>query len=232
MKTLFFLVLLALLPSICLEAKSKKKHKLQKITNQGAFTHIYNNAGWGKNSLGEAHSGPGSTVESSQEYIAFLQKFIREHTIRTIVDVGCGDWEVMKHINLTGIRYIGIDVVQSVIEKNQQKYATPTIAFIHADATTFDLPVADLFLSKDVLQHIPNEDILLITAQFPKFRHCLVTNDINLKRPAKNNKPLLNRGGWHPLDLTQPPFNLTGTAVLTYKLKNTPYPKRMFHIMH
>jgi hypothetical protein len=78
-----------------------------------------------------------------------------------------------------------------------------------------NLPSADLLICKDVLQHLPNEDILLLLPQLKKFKHCLLINDVNPMSLTSDN-PNCSLVGYRHLDLTKPPFNLSGQKILTF----------------
>lgn len=184
-------------------------------TPEEIFTNIYNNAVWGIDVHGEGTSGPGSTVQNTREYVRFLQQFLKDKTITSVVDLGCGDWQFSRHIDWSNIHYQGLDVVKSVVEKNQRKFGAPNIHFCHADGTGSALPEADLLICKDVLQHLTEMDILRITAQFPKFKYCLITNGVDPSTLSSSN-PAIERGGYRPLDITQPPYNITAKKVLNY----------------
>jgi SAM-dependent methyltransferase len=190
-------------------------HCLASRTSEEVFTHIYTTKLWGTNEHGEGISGGGSTLDQTKLYREFLQTFLREHNIHSVVDVGCGDWTFSKAIDWTGIAYIGYDVVGFLIDKNNAKYGTQSIQFIKGDATATDLPAADLLICKDVLQHLPNADIAKFLRQLRKFKYCLITNDIDLSKT--NNNLRIVRGEHHLVDLTMPPFNLRGEKVLTYE---------------
>jgi hypothetical protein len=51
------------------------------------FRTIYRRRIW------QVGSGHGSRVKNTVEYRALLESFLREHRIRSVVDVGCGDWQ-------------------------------------------------------------------------------------------------------------------------------------------
>lgn len=184
-------------------------------TAEEAFTAIYNYGIWGVNAEGQGVSGSGSTLEATECYRIFLQQFLKDFQIRSVIDLGCGDWEFSQAINWDGIDYTGYDIVQSVIERDQKRFAKPNIHFVHGNAIRMDMPSADLLICKDVLQHLPNEDIFLLFRQLPKFKYCLITNDVDpatLTSPNPNIAP----GQYRPVDLTQPPFYLAGYKALTY----------------
>lgn len=180
-------------------------------TNEEAFSKIYQDGWWGK----PGFSGGGSKVENAKLYMEYLENFLKSHEIRNVVDLGCGDWTFSRHIDWSNINYLGIDVVKSVIEKNQRDFTKDNIHFIQADVLNFCLPEADLLICKDVLQHLPIQDISFVLEQIGKFKYCLITNDIDLNDAKKNNLEIL-RGEYRSLDLTSYPFFLDAEKVLTY----------------
>lgn len=184
-------------------------------TTESVFTGIYENKEWGTNSSGEGISGPGSLLSTTEPYRAFLQDFLKTMNIRSVIDVGCGDWEFSRAINWSNIKYTGYDIVKQVIKKNKQNYGTKKIRFKHANATEICLPRADLLICKDVLQHLPNEDVKKFTSQFHKFKYCLITNDVDPVTLSSNN-PQIKAGEHRNLDLSQPPFSIKGKKVLDY----------------
>src|SRR5437870_4263480 len=76
----------------------------EKKSVEEVFTEIYNQAIWGANEQGEGYSGPGSTMASTVEYRGFLQNFLKEKGIRSVVDLGCGDWEFSQNMDWTGVQ--------------------------------------------------------------------------------------------------------------------------------
>jgi len=210
MKALFFSALILALNSTCGLFADEQK------APEEVFTHIYQNAVWGVDEKGEGTSGPGSTVANTKEYMEYLQDFLKEKKITSVVDLGCGDWQFSQHINWNGVQYTGFDVVLPIIERNKAKFSQPNIAFMHGDGITTDLPAADLLICKDVLQHLTEADIKKIAAQFPKFKYCLITNGIDADTLSSNNHPI-SRGDYRTLDIRKPPFNIKAKKVLTYR---------------
>lgn len=210
-----------------------KKYKMMfsncafESSNESIFTNIYKIADWGKNENGEGFSGLGSTLENAAPYMQCLEKFIKENNIKSVVDLGCGDWTFSKHLDWSRVQYTGIDVVQYLIERNQELHSAPNIRFIHSGGAGFQLPEADLLICKDVLQHLSNKDVKKIIKQFGKYKHCLITNDLNCTNEFKMNEDI-DSGGLRPLDLTLPPFNLVGQELLQYKAHGNT--KRVLHI--
>jgi len=195
-------------------------------SNQSIFTNIYKSAEWGENEDGEGFSGLGSTLENALPYMQCLEKFIKENNVKSVVDLGCGDWTFSRFLNWDGIQYTGVDVVEFLVERNQQLFSDPNIRFVHADGAGFDLPEADLLICKDVLQHLSNEDIHAVINQLSKYKHCLITNDINQTNGIGMNEEM-DAGGVRPLDLSDHPFNLKGNDYFQYNAHGNT--KKVFH---
>jgi SAM-dependent methyltransferase len=185
-------------------------------SSESVFTNIYKNAAWGTNEVGEGSSGLGSRLENAKEYVTFLQNFMQEQEVNSVVDVGCGDWGLSRYVDWKELEYQGYDVVKEVIEKNQAQFSSQTIRFHHADVLFTNLPAADLMICKDMMQHLRNDDILSLLYQVHKFKHCLITNDVHPQTLTSKNNDLPIRGGHRYLDLCKPPFNVAGTKILTY----------------
>lgn len=171
------------------------------------FNKIYETNKW------QAGSGLGSTVEATFPYTNFLQNFIRQNGIRSVVDSGCGDWQFSKTIDWSSTDYRGFDVVDCVIESNQ-KYATSNISFHNYCGDPDKLPPAELLVMKDVLQHLSFDLIKRHINNFFKYKYCLITNDINPKEPTVNQDIMV--GNYAQLDLRQSPFYLDCAVVLEY----------------
>lgn len=85
------------------------------------FERIYQEKIWGSSEEDDGFSGGGSLLQYAFLFHEYLTRFLQDHQIRSVVDLGCGDWTFAKWINWRGIDYIGYDVVGSVIEKKQCK---------------------------------------------------------------------------------------------------------------
>jgi len=80
------------------------------------------------------------------------------------------------------------------------------------------LPNADLALCKDVMQHLPNDEVAALLALFKqRYRYALVTNDIH---PDINRNGDIRHGEWRALRLDQPPFREQGPVVFRYHVRH------------
>lgn len=183
---------------------------------EGTFTDIYVNATWGTNEAGVGHSGLGSTLKNTKAYINFLQDFIKNNNIKSVVDFGCGDWEFSQHIDWSGTFYTGYDIVKSVIDNNIKKYSSASRKFIHANGLDKELVKADLLICKDVLQHLSNENIFKFLKQTHKFKYCLITNDLSYDKPSSNINKDIENGECRPLDLSKSPFKINGVFIFPF----------------
>lgn len=161
------------------------------------------------------HSGDGSLPYWTVEYRAFIERFIHLNSIKSVVDIGCGDWQFSRLINWSGIMYRGFDVVRSVVERNQQVYGSDTISFDVMPEDLSQVPPADLLIMKDVLQHLPNHEIIRHrNGLFSRYRRCLLTNSFRKLNTLQNSD--ITYGDFRCLDLNADPFNFEGSYVLEF----------------
>jgi len=147
------------------------------------------------------------------EYRAFLSKFIAENEIKSVTDLGCGDWQSTHLMDWTGIHYIGLDVVQWLISRNTERFQQSNIEFRHF--TDLDqLPGGDLCICKEVFQHLPNdlikEHLRVISS---RYRFALITN---MAEPIEQCNRDIEIGGGRPLRLETEPFNARGCNIFSY----------------
>jgi SAM-dependent methyltransferase len=177
------------------------------IAASQVFQAIYRERQWGRG------SGPGSAPSNTVEYRAFIERFIKANGIRTVTDLGCGDWQFSYLIDWSGIEYLGLDVVPEIIAENCRRFSVPNIKF--EELKTIDaLPVGDLLISKEVLQHLPNQLIIEYLAVIRrKYRFALFTNSTEPKALANQD---ISIGGYRPLRLQEIPFDINGAVVFNY----------------
>ena len=175
------------------------------MSNKEVFDDIYINSTWGYK------SGPGSDPFAARTWIDIVNFFIELKDVKSILEVGCGDWRVGSNYKLDGVLYAGIDASSVIIEELQQ-YETDNIQFINADAETFEFPHVDMILCKDVLQHLPNESVFTIMKKIMSHsRYVLICNDWTDKNGGD-----IEAGGHRRLNLREEPFNYPLNEVLQY----------------
>lgn len=182
-------------------------------THSEIFEDIYKNELWGQ---GQG-SGGGSSPEITFDYRHYISKILKELNIKSVVDLGCGDWQFSYLIDWENIHYTGIDCVKTLVEQNNVKYGTQNIKFEYKDASAgVDGYKADLLIVKDVLIHWPNIDIKKFLDKLLKeknFKYLLITNSNN--KDSFLNKDI-NPGEFHSLDLNIAPFDYNFKEVLDW----------------
>lgn len=189
-------------------------------TNTDLFNKIYKEQLWGKSKSGFC-SGLGSDEINSKIYIDFINDFLNTNNIKTIVDIGCGDFQVAKRFDLTNRNYIGCDIVKDLIKYNIQNYSKGNkISFLHLDIVHSEPPLGDLILIRQVLQHLSNKDIKIILNKIKNYKHILITDELPNNNSHEINSEVIkggtrleNNGG---LYLEKPPFNCITETLLTY----------------
>ena len=196
-----------LMPSLDPDAYKKR---LAGKTPAEIFTTIYEKKLWGgRLSLG-FQSGNGSRDSKVVEpYIAAVRKLLTELNHPSVLDLGCGDFQVSRHLVHYANPLIACDIVAPVIKANRRKY--PGVDFRIIDAIEDELPNADVVLIRQVLQHLSNEQISKILPKLTKFKLAVITEHVSSGDFIANRDKL---GG--PEDraihgsgivLDKPPFN-------------------------
>ena len=83
------------------------------------FTNIYETDEW------KGGSGEGSTVAATAPYRRILEHVLASPDVRSVTDVGCGDWQFSGLVNWQGKPYVGVDVVPELIERNRARSRRP-----------------------------------------------------------------------------------------------------------
>jgi len=199
--------------------KLYKERKDQVIRNKGKtwgkldnnleekFTDVYKNGIWLQN---KSRSGAGSDDENTKILKQEFVKLINELKIDTLLDLGCGDFTWMKSIidDLEIKKYMGIDIVESVISDNIKKYGSDKVDFVQANIINTILPQSDLILCRDVLLHLSFEYVISFFKNINnfQFKYLLTTTFTDENRENKNL--VVNKGYWTPFNLQKKPFNL------------------------
>jgi hypothetical protein len=165
------------------------------------FERIYQTNLW---SDPETRSGVGSRLDSTRVLRTELPKALRQLDARVLLDVPCGDFTWMERVDLTGIEYIGGDIVASIAERNQRLHANTARRFVQLDLTRDALPDADVLLCRDCLVHLAHVNILRVLATIARSsaRYVLMTSF-----PGRGDNCDVEDGDWRPLDFQAPPFS-------------------------
>lgn len=181
------------------------------MENKTIFFWIYKLKLWGRKK--GYYSGDGSNI-GIPIYSSYILRMIKNMPKPvTILDLGCGDFRVGKTLINDDVRYIGVDVVQGLINHNRKHYQSANVSFYQCDIVNDNLPDADIVLVRQVLQHLDNESIVKILDKIRKYKICLITEHHTRGNPNEDKTTgfSIRKGGIH---LDKQPFNV-GKAILT-----------------
>ena len=164
------------------------------------FKDIYVKNTW---SSKESVSGSGSELSQTVKLRSELCEFIREENVLKIVDAPCGDFNWMKDILPEDVEYLGVDIVEDIINNNKQLY--PKYKFEVGNILNYSFPKSDLILCRDCLVHMRFKDISTFFTHLIDFdfTYLAVTNFIDDKRLNKD----ISTGEWRALNFYKSPFN-------------------------
>jgi len=185
------------------------------------FTQIYLEKRWGwhnmtarKNTKFYSGGGTDPDNDTAGAYIKLLQSFIAQTGISTVVEIGCGDWEISNQIDWGSADYTGYDVFEAGIAYNVEHFSRPGVRFVCADAILETEIQADFLIVKDVFQHLPPSYCKDFVKAIPRrFRHNLITNDLG-------GNTEIEFGGYSGNDFSAHPFFMRSQLLLQWNQKS------------
>lgn len=181
---------------------------------QRFFESVYRDNLWDS---GESRSGQGSELAYTASLRAELPVLLKQLAVGSMLDLPCGDFNWMEHVDLAGIEYVGADIVPEIVSANQARFGNAQRRFIRADVVEDTLPEVDLIFCRDCLIHFSYELIgRAVNAMLAsKARYLFLTHDNTLIRYEPNggkNVDLesLENGVnymYRPINFTLPPFS-------------------------
>ena len=179
-----------------------------------AMAQIYEKHLWGGSEF-DFYSGEGShDPQIVKPYLEAILSFFKSQNNNLMVcDLGCGDFNVGKKLFHNTKRYIAIDIVKSLINRNKNLYKAEKLEFHCLDIAKDNLPKADCIILRQVLQHLSNNEIKQIVRKLSNYKYLILTEHI----PTGNfepNKDIISGQGIRlkhnsGVDLLKSPFNLS-----------------------
>lgn len=185
------------------------------------FSEIYRNNLWG-GQPGELYSGDGSSEEVSASFVQTVRDYIEAHAIGSVVDLGCGDFRVGSQLLRPGLTYTGVDVVPALVESHQRTFAHAGVEFKVVDIVDDELPDGDLYLLRQVLQHLSNAQIGRVLAKLRDKPHVIIAEhhpaprrlkQPNRDKPAGRGIRVPLRSGVYP---DRAPFSFPCRVIATH----------------
>lgn len=179
------------------------------------FSNIYKHGIWGREKGTEFYSGGGSHhPQYIDAYVAAAVRFLSSLSAKaSVVDLGCGDFNVGSRIRPFCDRYVACDVVEDLIDYNRKRFSDLDVDFRCLNAISDDLPAGDVVFIREVLQHLSNGQIDQVVRKLHKYRFLVVTESLpakpgftpNLEKKTGPGVRFANDSG---VVLTEPPFSL------------------------
>ena len=117
---------------------------------------------WENRYAGGENSGAGSYGRLAEFKAKFVNRFVKDHSIGSVIEFGVGDGHQLELAEYP--RYLGLDVSRTATQNCQQRFASDnTKGFYLYDPAAFpdshQLFRADLALSLDVIYHLVEEHV-------------------------------------------------------------------------
>jgi SAM-dependent methyltransferase len=189
--------------------EGRRRRRLEASAPGAIFADYFHQNKWGD---GESLSGKGSNLASTEGLRGMLPAILHELGAASLLDLPCGDFHWMAQVDLSGIDYLGGDIVPELIARNSARHARPGVAFRVIDLIAGPVPAADVILCRDCLVHLSNDHA---RAALDNIRRSGATWLLTTTFPDSGSNADIATGQWRAIDLTRPPFLL-------------PPPERMF----
>lgn len=158
------------------------------------------------------------TPDANSPLVRGMRALIRDRSIFSIIDVGCGDMDWWEHVlgdaEEGEIQFLGIDISSQVIRANLARYrGRKDRHFKVADGRVADLPEVDLVVCRRVLNHLWFTDAALLRRNIARRAHLVaLTHDPTLRTNAPDGTrhayaPDCPRATeFTPMNLRRPPY--------------------------
>jgi len=192
------------------EAETKKIKK--PWPTRAAMEQVYEMSLWGGQDY-DFYSGEGSHLpEFVNPYLDVLGSFLSAFESPLIVcDLGCGDFNIGKELVRHTKKYVAVDIVESLINRNKEKFNIEHLEFHCLDIAVDHLPLGDCAILRHVLQHVSNSEVLQIVQKLSDFKFVIVTEHIPEGEFIPNKEIISGQGirlkKQSGLNLLAQPFN-------------------------
>lgn len=191
----------------------KKNRSKKPWPTKDAMKQVYEKNLWGGGDT-DFYSGTGSHhPELVQPYVEAVRSFLRSFEEPLVVcDLGCGDFNIGKDLVSHTRRYLAVDIVADLIERNRKLFKAENLEFLCLDIAKDDWPVGDCVILRQVLQHLSNAEIQGIVKKLHDYKYVILTEHVP-EGEFEPNKDIISGQGIRlkkksGVDLLAPPFNL------------------------
>ena len=174
--------------------KEPKKTKNPWPTKE-AMNQVYAKNLWGGKSS-EFYSGEGSHIpEIVTPYLEVVTSFLTSFDVPlTVCDLGCGDFNVGKELVKHAKKYIAVDIVKDLVERNKEKFKEENLEFQCLDIAVDDLPSGDCAIVRQVLQHLSNAEVKAVLNKLSDFKYLILTEHLPIGNFTPNEDIISGQG--------------------------------------
>lgn len=197
-----------------MKKKENEKKKTKKPwQTKAAMAQVYKMKLWGDN-RSDFYSGIGSHhPELVEPYIETVKSFLTSFEAPLdVCDLGCGDFNVGKELVQHSRKYVAVDIVEELIERNRKTFKEDNLEFHCLDIASDELPSGDCALLRQVLQHLSNREIKRVVSKLAAYRYVILTEHLPEGDFTPNREIISGQGirlsKQSGVDLLAPPFNL------------------------
>lgn len=116
------------------------------------------------NAIADTYAKCYSEIDYCKSYI---DEFIAKLSGKKVLDIGCGAGQVTDYLTQKGIETIGIDFSEELLKIARKNF--PSSKFILADVCEYEQKEhVDGIITKDVLFHLPDENLIAVLQKFKK----------------------------------------------------------------
>ncbi len=160
-----------------------------------------------------------------------FKKFMKGVGVLSMVDLGCGLGPWNQSIVDAVPNYIGVDIVESVVERNRELLGKPGVEFIYSDIIAYSIPTTDMILCRAVMFHLHENLVFGILNKIAEsdVKWVAMTTFTAVDRV---NRLDLKPGSFYPISLTNTPFLLPHPHKLIKEVEMNPplYPDKCLGI--
>ncbi|WP_291869798.1 class I SAM-dependent methyltransferase [Maribacter sp.] len=191
-----------------------EKRKKEPWPTKAVMNQIYEKKLWGGEATSDFYSGMGShALDVVEPYIIEVTTFLNSFNKKLIVcDLGCGDFNVGKQLVQHTQKYIGIDIVPALIERNRELFKDDNLEFYCLDVCKDVLPIGDCVIVRQVIQHLSNAEINNLLQKLKNYKYFILTEHLPLKNYVANIDIITGQGirlkKNSGVDILKPPFSM------------------------
>jgi SAM-dependent methyltransferase len=202
------------------------RRRFENLDRRELFSRIYKDRLFGSGHAEPFYSGDGSRGRFAEQYCELVSGLIRQEHIRSVVDLGCGDFCIGKRLAPLVDSYVGVDIVPELIEHHEATHASARVRFECLDIVEDSLPAGELCLIRQVFQHLNNAEISRVLEKVKSYRYVLVTENVptgeirfpNVDHVHGPETRLIDNSG---VVLTEPPFSQDAAAIWRHPYDKT-----------